>query len=101
MCTKTETSDRMLWIGTLDVFGFEIFEHNCFEQFCINFCNERLQQYFNYHVLKAEQDLYLKESLLWDPVDLPDNQDTIDMVIKKQTGLLAVLDSACVCILKY
>jgi myosin heavy subunit len=84
------------WIGILDVFGFEIFEYNSFEQFCINFANERLQQYFNEHVLKAEQDLYKREALLWDPIDLPDNQDCIDLVMSKPAGILAVLDSTCV-----
>jgi len=84
------------WIGILDVFGFEIFEHNSFEQFCINFCNERLQQYFNEHVLKAEQDLYKREALLWDPIDLPDNQDCIDLVMGKPYGIMPILDSTCV-----
>jgi len=84
------------WIGILDVFGFEIFEHNSFEQFCINFANERLQQYFNEHVLKAEQDLYKREALLWDPIDLPDNQDCIDLVSLKPYGILHILDSTCV-----
>jgi len=83
-----------LWIGTLDVFGFEIFENNSFEQFCINFANERLQQFFNYHVLHAEQTLYLKESLIWQPVDLPDNQDVIDLVMNR--GIISILDSSCV-----
>jgi myosin-6 len=86
----------VLWIGILDVFGFEIFEHNSFEQFCINFCNERLQQYFNEHVLKAEQDLYKREALLWDPIDLPDNQDCIDLVMGKPYGIMPILDSTCV-----
>ncbi len=64
----------LTWIGILDVFGFEIFQHNSFEQLCINFANERLQNFFNFHVLKAEQDLYRREALLWTPIDLPDNQ---------------------------
>ena len=67
-------SNKVSWIGTLDVFGFEIFEQNSLEQFCINFANERLQSFFNFHVLKAEQDLYRREALLWTPVDLPENQ---------------------------
>jgi len=91
----TESSNTT-WIGILDVFGFEIFENNSFEQFCINFANERLQQYFNEHVLKAEQDLYKKEALLWDPIDLPDNQDCIDLVMSKPYGILPILDSTCV-----
>jgi len=84
------------WIGILDVFGFEIFENNSFEQFCINFANERLQQYFNHHVLQAEQDLYKREALLWDPIDLPNNQDCIDLVMSKPYGILPILDSTCV-----
>jgi len=84
------------WIGILDVFGFEIFENNSFEQFCINFANERLQQYFNMHVLQAEQDLYKREALLWDPIELPNNQDCIDLVMSKPYGILPILDSTCV-----
>lgn len=93
--SATETSTTT-WIGILDVFGFEIFKHNSFEQFCINFANERLQQYFNEHVLKAEQELYKREALLWDPIDLPDNQDCIDLVMSKPYGILPILDSTCV-----
>lgn len=84
------------YIGILDVFGFEIFANNSFEQFCINFCNERLQQYFNEHVLMAEQLLYQREALLWNPIDLPDNQDTIDLVTRKPYGIYAILDSTCI-----
>jgi len=94
--SNTGEKDGISWIGILDVFGFEIFENNSFEQFCINFANERLQQYFNEHVLKAEQDLYKKEALLWDPIDLPDNQDCIDLVMSKPYGILPILDSTCV-----
>jgi len=95
--SKSSASEgpNVTWIGILDVFGFEIFEHNSFEQFCINFCNERLQQYFNEHVLKAEQDLYKREALLWDPIDLPDNQDCIDLVMGKPYGIIPILDSTC------
>lgn len=84
------------WIGTLDVFGFEIFENNSFEQFCINFANERLQSFFNFHVLKAEQELYRREALLWIPIDLPENQDVIDLIMGKPHGIFGILDSACV-----
>jgi myosin heavy subunit len=94
--SNAQEGPTVLWIGILDVFGFEIFEHNSFEQFCINFCNERLQQYFNEHVLKAEQDLYKREALLWDPIDLPDNQDCIDLVMGKPYGIVPILDSTCV-----
>jgi len=95
-CAGEAETGGISWIGILDVFGFEIFEHNSFEQFCINFANERLQQYFNEHVLKAEQDLYKREALLWDPIDLPDNQDCIDLIMSKPYGILHILDSTCV-----
>lgn len=92
--TSSFGTDASSWIGTLDVFGFEIFENNSFEQFCINFCNERLQQFFNFHVLKAEQDLYKREALLWTPIKLPENQDVIDLIMGK-SGIFKILDSAC------
>ena len=55
-------------IGVLDIFGFEIFDHNGFEQFCINFVNEKLQQYFIELTLKAEQDEYTEEGISWTPI---------------------------------
>jgi len=82
------------WIGTLDVFGFEIFENNSFEQFCINYANERLQAFFNFHVLKAEQDLYKREALIWAHIDLPENQDVIDLVVGRPNGIFSILDSS-------
>lgn len=84
------------YIGILDIFGFEIFKDNSFEQFCINFANERLQQYFNEHVLMAEQLLYQREALLWNPIDLPNNQDCIDLFTRKPYGIYAILDSTCI-----
>lgn len=93
--SSSPLTEQTNWIGTLDVFGFEIFENNSFEQFCINFANERLQQFFNYHVLKMEQDLYRKEALIWTPIDLPENQDVIDLISSRPHGILPILDSAC------
>lgn len=85
------------WIGILDVFGFECSDYNnSFEQFCINFANERLQQYFNEHVIQSEQQEYLREALPWTPLQVADNQDTIDLVESKPNGIIATLDSACV-----
>jgi myosin-5 len=90
-----DDSDDVLWIGILDVFGFECFAFNSFEQFCINFANERLQQYFNVHVVKSEQDEYTIEAIFWTPVNVPDNQDVIDLIDSKPVGLLRLLDGAC------
>jgi len=86
---------NLLWIGILDVFGFEHFVHNSFEQFCINFANERLQQYFNYHVIKSEQEEYTREGIFWTPIEIPDNNDTIDLVDLRPHGIISLLDSTC------
>ncbi|CAB1330657.1 unnamed protein product [Coregonus sp. 'balchen'] len=71
------------FIGVLDIAGFEYFEHNSFEQFCINYCNEKLQQFFNERILKEEQELYQKEGLGVREVHYVDNQDCIDLVEAK------------------
>lgn len=80
------------FIGVLDIAGFEYFRHNSFEQFCINYCNEKLQQFFNERILKDEQELYVKESIKFKEVEYVDNQDCIDLIEAKKTGILAVLD---------
>ncbi|MBA0835769.1 hypothetical protein Goarm_008029 [Gossypium armourianum] len=66
-------------IGVLDIYGFECFKHNSFEQFCINFANEKLQQHFNEHVFKMEQDEYKKEEINWSYIEFIDNQDVLDL----------------------
>ncbi|CAG10486.1 unnamed protein product, partial [Tetraodon nigroviridis] len=80
------------FIGVLDIAGFEYFEHNSFEQFCINYCNEKLQQFFNERILKEEQELYQKEGLGVNEVHYVDNQDCIDLVEAKMVGILDILD---------
>ncbi|XP_054909457.1 myosin VIb isoform X1 [Poeciliopsis prolifica] len=80
------------FIGVLDIAGFEYFEHNSFEQFCINYCNEKLQQFFNERILKEEQELYQKEGLGVNEVHYVDNQDCIDLVEAKLVGILDILD---------
>ncbi|XP_063079267.1 myosin VIa isoform X2 [Engraulis encrasicolus] len=80
------------FIGVLDIAGFEYFEHNSFEQFCINYCNEKLQQFFNERILKEEQELYDKEGLGVNEVHYVDNQDCIDLVEAKLVGILDILD---------
>ena len=79
----------------LDIFGFEVFQKNSFEQFCINFANEQLQQYFNKHIFKLEQEEYESEGIEWSSVTFVDNQDCLDLVAKKPTGLLPLLDEEC------
>ncbi|PKA59009.1 hypothetical protein AXF42_Ash001102 [Apostasia shenzhenica] len=82
-------------IGVLDIYGFESFKCNSFEQFCINFTNEKLQQHFNQHVFKMEQEEYTKEAINWSYIEFIDNQDVLDLIEKKPGGVIALLDEAC------
>jgi myosin heavy subunit len=78
--------------GILDIFGFEHFKVNSFEQLCINYANERLQQQFNEHVFVLEQEEYAKEGLDWSSIAYRDNQHVIDLISKKPTGILFILE---------
>jgi myosin VI len=89
-------SQETLWIGILDVFGFESSAYNnSFEQFCINFANEQLQKFFNKSVVESEQEEYMREAVPWAPVPIADNQDVIDLISSTPTGIVALLDAAC------
>ncbi|KAK8955413.1 hypothetical protein KSP40_PGU016919 [Platanthera guangdongensis] len=83
-------------IGVLDIYGFESFKTNSFEQFCINLTNEKLQQHFNQHVFKMEQEEYTKEEINWSYIDFVDNKDILELIEKKPGGIIALLDEACV-----
>lgn len=83
------------FIGVLDIFGFESFKVNSFEQLCINFCNEALQRQFNQFVLKNEQDEYEREGIKWSVISFPDNQEVLDLIDKKGVGILKILDDQC------
>nr|GMD20797.1 myosin-1 [Ipomoea batatas] len=79
-------------ISILDIYGFESFERNSFEQFCINYANERLQQHFNRHLFKLEQEEYIQDGIDWTKVDFDDNKDCLNLFEKKPLGLLSLLD---------
>ncbi|XP_076134845.1 unconventional myosin-IXb isoform X3 [Alosa pseudoharengus] len=87
-----EESVPCLSIGVLDIFGFEDFPNNSFEQFCINYANEQLQYYFNQHIFKLEQEEYQTEGITWHNIDYTDNVGCIHLISKKPTGLLQLLD---------
>ncbi|XP_017558088.2 unconventional myosin-IXb isoform X3 [Pygocentrus nattereri] len=87
-----EESVPCLSIGVLDIFGFEDFETNSFEQFCINYANEQLQYYFNQHIFTLEQEEYQAEGITWHNIDYTDNVGCIQLISKKPTGLLYLLD---------
>ncbi|KAM8960680.1 unconventional myosin-Ih [Pelodytes ibericus] len=82
-------------IGLLDIYGFEVFETNSFEQFCINYCNEKLQQLFIAMTLKAEQEEYEIEGIEWEPVQYFDNKIICDLIEEKHKGIIAIMDEEC------
>ncbi|CAG9786505.1 unnamed protein product [Diatraea saccharalis] len=81
-------------IGVLDIYGFEIFDTNSFEQFCINYCNEKLQQLFIELVLKQEQEEYAREGIQWTPVQYFNNRVICELVDAPHAGIIAIMDEA-------
>ncbi|XP_036820616.1 unconventional myosin-Ic isoform X2 [Oncorhynchus mykiss] len=92
---KDETYKNASVIGLLDIYGFEVFQHNSFEQFCINYCNEKLQQLFIELTLKSEQDEYEAEGITWEPVQYFNNKIICDLVEEKFKGIISILDEEC------
>ncbi|KAL7400648.1 hypothetical protein ABVT39_015483 [Epinephelus coioides] len=82
-------------IGLLDIYGFEVFQNNSFEQFCINYCNEKLQQLFIELTLKSEQEEYEAEGITWEPVQYFNNKIICDLVEEKFKGIISILDEEC------
>lgn len=90
--TLFKQSDVMHIVGVLDIFGFEIFKTNRFEQLCINFANEKMQQHFNEHIFSMEQREYKAENIDVAHVEFKDNQECLDMIEKGKVSLLGMLD---------
>ncbi|XP_040896238.1 unconventional myosin-Vb [Toxotes jaculatrix] len=91
---RTQRGQVKSFIGVLDIYGFETFDRNSFEQFCINYANEKLQQQFNRHVFHLEQEEYVREELAWSRIEFSDNQQCISL-IEGQLGLFDLLDEEC------
>ena len=94
-CNETiidPTMKKVHYIGCLDIAGFEIFDYNGFEQICINFCNEKLQQFFNQHMFVLEQEEYVREGIDWANVDFGMDLGPCIEMFEKPMGLLAILE---------
>ncbi|XP_028312554.1 unconventional myosin-Ih isoform X2 [Gouania willdenowi] len=92
---ENKDPSRKTVIGLLDIYGFEVFYSNSFEQFCINYCNEKLQQLFIQLTLKAEQEEYEAEGIEWEPVQFFNNKIICDLVEEKHRGIISILDEEC------
>ncbi len=90
---EMKNAKNVMKIGLLDIFGFENFEINSFEQLCINYANERLQQYFNNHIFKLEQEEYKKEKIDFTSVEFKDNNEIIELIDAAKNSIFSFLDS--------
>uniref|UniRef100_A0A674C628 Unconventional myosin-Ib n=1 Tax=Salmo trutta TaxID=8032 RepID=A0A674C628_SALTR len=92
---KAQAKTRHKVMGVLDIYGFEIFEDNSFEQFIINYCNEKLQQIFIELTLREEQEEYIREDIEWTNIEYFNNAVICDLIENNQNGILAMLDEEC------
>uniref|UniRef100_A0A8C5FWJ2 Myosin IB n=2 Tax=Gadus morhua TaxID=8049 RepID=A0A8C5FWJ2_GADMO len=92
---KAQSKTRHKVMGVLDIYGFEIFEDNSFEQFIINYCNEKLQQIFIELTLREEQEEYIREDIEWTNIEYFNNAVICDLIENNQNGILAMLDEEC------
>ncbi|XP_022821739.1 myosin-IIIb-like isoform X2 [Spodoptera litura] len=92
LCQNRPNVNEQLSIGILDIFGFENFNNNSFEQLCINIANEQIQYYFNQHIFTWEQQEYMAEGVPVDLVEFSDNRPVLDMLLSRPMGMLALLD---------
>ncbi|XP_016419309.1 unconventional myosin-Ib-like isoform X7 [Sinocyclocheilus rhinocerous] len=92
---KAQTKTRKKVMGVLDIYGFEIFEDNSFEQFIINYCNEKLQQIFIELTLREEQEEYVREDIEWTNIEYFNNAIICDLIENNKNGILAMLDEEC------
>ncbi|XP_068853730.1 unconventional myosin-Ia isoform X1 [Aphelocoma coerulescens] len=92
---QVKSDEQRKVMGVLDIYGFEIFQDNSFEQFIINYCNEKLQQIFILMTLKEEQEEYVREGIQWTPVEFFDNSIICNLIENSTSGILAMLDEEC------
>lgn len=95
---KGQVYKKVASIGVIDIYGFEIFPHNSYEQLCINYCNEALQQHFDITVFENTQKLYVREGLQWERISFPDNKDALELIDSlnpNSVGIIPLLNDMC------
>lgn len=93
---KNTGNDKLLSLGVLDIYGFEVFDKNGFEQLCINYVNEKLQQVFIELTLKSEQEEYVREGIQWTPIEYFNNKIVVELIEgKRPSGVMPILDDIC------